>query len=286
VKNPTISELSTLATTLTRCFGRAWIAGGCLRDIIHNKPVKDIDVFLPDYPTYAQREKLYEALTGYPPISVKGPGRLPYDTPALPGLWNNFEHEVDYDAEQILNVYSGGPTWHGLSLQLIQVFDEDVTPLSIVRKFDIDLCKIYLHGARVVGLPEFHRDSTERRITVHQDLARTEDHLDRLVEKYPAREGWRVRKVGEGAILKITALKGVLNRGKASLGNLVIPRAEPTDTPRAKSPPPFRTCREWLAIIRLKRGQDRLDEWVEYAEGSYTWDFCSSVIPVPVGEAP
>lgn len=170
--NPTIEQLVGLQRLITQSLEQpAIIAGGALRDIWHNRPVKDVDVFLKCYPT--KLDQLYKAFMGFAPYKLwknQGDGKFPT-------LWRlDSEASEEYD----FLVLSGGPTWHGLQMQFVVV---DVGDL--MADFDIDLCKIYLREGRLVATPEFRRDSFERRITWHLAASRGEEHLSRVMAKYP-----------------------------------------------------------------------------------------------------
>lgn len=176
----TIQDLIEFNQTAVSCLGPAWIAGGALRDIFHKKAVKDIDIFLPEEPTYTKRLRLWHALMGFDYSHPNGGKPLPKDTTGkLPAAWD--DEKKDYDGSFI--VLGPGPCWKGLPVQLI--IGDFNSPTEVIADFDIELCKAYIHGAKFITSSGFQRDSLNKTITLITGKIRENDHINRVQAKYP-----------------------------------------------------------------------------------------------------
>ena len=140
------------------------IGGGALRDSIHGKPIKDVDVFLraKDH-NYTLDSELTKRIRC-------SPQTLAYGRPDMHGAWDLLQ-EIE-----------------GYPVQLILADFEDLEDLA--HTFDIGLSRVTYDGNRVYISPEFAEDSADkafriRRADNHHELERSLKRVQRHLEKYP-----------------------------------------------------------------------------------------------------
>jgi hypothetical protein len=187
--NPTIEQLVGLQNDVDSLLRDSCIiAGGAVRDIIHNKPLKDIDIWV-DHESYKSST-----------LSVnlwKKIMRIPMDTPswAFAGFDGVFRCKLfSYGVTNgVQAVYESDLQWNGYPIQII-AHSNACEPQKLLDTFDLDICKIALYQGRIVSTPEYHRDVFNKTITqrpspMNQRL--NDDHLSRVAAKFP---GWRLQK--------------------------------------------------------------------------------------------
>lgn len=151
----------------------AHIAGGAVRDMILERPVKDIDVFLPEA---VSPTKLDEALDGlYSRATINSCDEYVY--------WNS---EVGQTGE-LLPVDVTLPPLNLIWLKSKASLDENLT------RFDFGLCRAaYSLDRGLVASPEFVEDAAAHRFTVTcwrnaAQVHRTLERYRRIGAKY---QGW------------------------------------------------------------------------------------------------
>ncbi|WEM05514.1 nucleotidyltransferase [Ralstonia phage BOESR1] len=140
------------------------IGGGALRDSYHDRPIKDVDVFL----RAQDHETLDSELTKYirPPIIVQhGYGRAD-----MHGAWD-FLQEI-----------------HGYQVQLILADFNDLYDLA--HTFDIGLARATFDGDTLYLSDEFKQDSADKVLRIRRadnefELERSLKRIARLSQKYP-----------------------------------------------------------------------------------------------------
>lgn len=196
---PTISTITphhdmvrTLRHLKRQGFVNALIAGGAIRDMYFQQPIKDIDIFLwdPDVKGNAEGN-----LTINHRIDEKGIIKLMdldvsqswyrRDFATRSGLGEDEEYAVTKHVTQVWSVVK-----NELPYQLIFL---NIRPLEFVEKhFDIALCKAYCDGHMIRYTKDFSNDANHQTLTIcshgltqrHFDYI-CEAYLPRIKEKYP-----------------------------------------------------------------------------------------------------
>lgn len=160
----------------------AVIAGGALRDLWHDKPVKDIDIFIEaggDTEAWGLFQKLG--------------GTMPEDAGKNYGLADVADMDEEGGAyprsmEEVILVQDyPGQNDTGLPVQLIFVnWKTD----KIHLRFDLGICRISTDGAELSTSEAFRFDSREKLLNVRRcqnkwALGSTINRIVRLKEKYP-----------------------------------------------------------------------------------------------------
>lgn len=204
IQTISIPKLQEFCGVLARCFPKAEIAiaGGAVRDLLHNKPVKDIDCFIYLDPVKAQSRPLDELITTW------------HDDEDLYAMWFDgcealgthlyCSYEMDGDPMDLFNGkgysyaafslvdYPKGPHMHPVQLIFI-----NEPPLDNVRDhFDFGLSQCWVTQAGLGMTPAYWRDVELHRITYlrsrvepnEQRRKSSKERAERLKAKYP---GWK-----------------------------------------------------------------------------------------------
>ena len=151
-------------------FPSAIVAGGCVRDEIFGKPVKDIDVFV-SYEDYENRTVNIQDVLGREVVLDGDSG----------------DYEGGEDAE-VRGVVSLEPHEGELPVQVI-VLAPGMSPLDRVGRFDFGFCQVAWDGNNLEFSLGFLKDFNNKTITlVHcenqQEFDRSWVRLNRLMKKY------------------------------------------------------------------------------------------------------
>lgn len=148
----------------------AIVAGGCLRDAIMNRPINDIDVFVPEDQAARAAMAIYETH----PKHVK----------TLHEAYFTFNNDV-----RRVSYYEGGEG--KLPVNIIGVYQ--CTPEKQMERFDFGICRVAFDGIRLWKDLAFDRDQRDETFSLLVD--QTEEQLkyslqrfERLQGKY---NGWR-----------------------------------------------------------------------------------------------
>jgi hypothetical protein len=161
--------------TLQMNFPEACIAGGALRDLLCNKPVKDVDVFITGAGrTEDEVREFLVAAFGEPVRVVIGEAFADYSD-AL--------KDVAFTLEALLP--------DSTPLQIIAL-NEPVTLESVVERIDFGICRVGTNGSDDLITEDFAYDLHHRQFTLRCNfneprLARSKARHERLQEKFP---GW------------------------------------------------------------------------------------------------
>lgn len=149
----------------------AIIAGGALRDMHHNRPIKDVDIFIPimEYHDHIawDYQKLLNDLFGVEAIIVAASSYTGGD--------------LERDIVCVLRVVLDSMTYEFIFMAVKDLQE------SMINKFDLSLCQIGHNGKNLLTTPEFERtlaDKTIRVINVNRK-DRGAKRLARLSAKYP-----------------------------------------------------------------------------------------------------
>ncbi len=129
---------------VARRFG-GLLVGGCLRDTLFGRPVKDVDIFVP----------------GLTAAECK-------------------EESEYHDGNRLVREFSEG----GWDYQIVKHRYSD-DPFEVLDSFDIGLCRIAYRNGLLLLHPDFIGDMQNKRLTVRRKTRSYEKHLARLAEKYP-----------------------------------------------------------------------------------------------------
>jgi hypothetical protein len=160
-------------------FPGALIAGGALRDLDNDRPVKDLDVFAPDVPdldVFAPDVPDLDTLRARA-ASLERPG-------AVMGVMGGYESWATAECVGVLDI--SGP--HA-DFQLIGLRSG---PETILPRLDFGICRIGYDGSEVIRTDEYLADQATQSFTLlrcddESQRDRSLRRFDRLSEKYP---GW------------------------------------------------------------------------------------------------
>lgn len=154
--------------------GHAVLGGGALRDLLHDRPIKDLDIFVNPTEDLAQDAAFLEVNFGAKPHEYD-PDEAEYDCAhTIAGL---YDFVLPVNLREVQVVLVANPRFDCLA---------DVK--TIVDTFDIGLCQIGMnnHGS-IYYSPAFAFDYFEKMLTVVRDSTprSTYKRLDKLKAKYP-----------------------------------------------------------------------------------------------------
>ncbi len=167
-------EFTDLLALVQAYVPEAMLAGGCLRDTINNRPVNDIDIFVPEDKASLAGRLISDT---HPTLAKSIP--QPYFT------FNNDVRSVDYYE----GVYGEKP------VNIIGVTNGTCTPEQQLERFDFGICRIAYDGETLWKDLSFDRDMRDRTFTLTNNF-QTPDQRDyslarfgRLRDKYV---GWKL----------------------------------------------------------------------------------------------
>ncbi len=160
----------------------AIVAGGCLRDVDHGVPWKDIDIFI------STRNENFEMTLkeigqglGTPPSEVTwSPGQMLGDNEHF-----NVTDELTYREwnREILGVYEFS-TNGGETVQIIGLDMPDFSMSTVVGRMDIGLCQIAWDGEEFHRSAQYLEDRQKKTMTCMLDLTVDKDHLPRTINRF------------------------------------------------------------------------------------------------------
>jgi hypothetical protein len=188
----------------------AIIAGGALRDLFNERPIKDVDIFLRGQGNQGRNKSLMEKAFakaglkiekqrvddgGYFTTSTEFPD--PKHTKAETGS-GGFTRQRYAESWTVL----AAPDRGAATTRYNVVFVDDTLDTNraagkppegqnaafrqtLLESFDIGLCRIACDGREVVSTPEYREDVVFKRISLLIPNTGSLDHLQRIVKKYP-----------------------------------------------------------------------------------------------------
>lgn len=174
-----------------RTFPGAVIAGGALRDLENERPVKDIDIFIPDIviPEPEPVDGPFGTLTCVPDFNwlrTKIIESLP-EGGELVGVMGSYE---GWATEEVIGVFDIKTP--DLDYQVICLTSG---PETILPRMDFGICRISWDGSEVHRTDEYNADRLNECLTLHRCDDRTQydrsiTRYTRLAKKY---QGWPLR---------------------------------------------------------------------------------------------
>lgn len=180
----TIPRLQELVALANKFFpSGTFIAGGCLRDLLHGKPYKDIDLWTCEPAAQFDGEDWWACVQ-------KFAAALHCEKPTVRELVDGTSY-----ARGVLSIADMTSGWHMVPVQVIN-YEDDCTPFEMISGFDYGLCQIGLNERRLFTTQAYNRDHDLHRITLinppatkgRADRARTRHQ--QLRERYV---GWDFR---------------------------------------------------------------------------------------------
>ena len=185
----------------------AMIAGGAIRDMYHEVPMSDVDIFVQYQVTEADPRRPFGATeweSHWANLFVE-------DTDMADVSWSYSRYEKPADTlseEQHKDDDGIVAVWNvNTDEGHYQVIFTNMDPIEYVnRKFDFGICKAYFDGKKLHYSRDFMRDSRNRTITLvgeglthHQIRYACEQHLPRIQKKYP---GYKFQvESGDGTVV-------------------------------------------------------------------------------------
>ena len=208
-------EWKKFLATVQQFFPSAIIAGGALRDLITEKPIKDVDIFIhdPELQSDIRDSGLLEKLADALGIMLIGEDektdrdfiRIDNDFKAIKagfaeeviqagGIDSEYlDSDCDRSVYEAFMNYIVTIKYNSVLYQLILIETE---PKSYVyNDFDFGICKVFFDGNKLTPTEEFWYDLEHRQITfagkfsVGQAIHTLFTHRENIIKKYP---GWKV----------------------------------------------------------------------------------------------
>lgn len=169
IEYPIPAEAARVLRRVQQEVPEAIVAGGCLRDAIMNRPINDIDVFVPQ----DQAGRAAMAIYDTHPKHVK----------TLHEAYMTFNSDV-----QRVSYYEGEGV---LPVNIIGVYQ--CTPERQLERFDFGICRVAFDGMRLWKDLAFDRDQRDETFTLLVDQTEEQrkyslKRFERLQGKY---NGWR-----------------------------------------------------------------------------------------------
>lgn len=174
-------------------FPEAMIGGGALRDLDHDKPIKDVDIFVAVRNSSDATKIKLDKVFGYVGTSIfdddnaltEDSDDYPWDLSIFGGAWD-WTHYDPAPKGRISLAAGFMPNFQVIALDL----PADSSFMDkVLDDFDIGLCRIaYVPGLIVTG-PGYDEDSRDKTLTIlkapgEAALERSRKRVRRLLEKY------------------------------------------------------------------------------------------------------
>jgi len=161
----------------------AIIAGGWLRDLYHNIPFSDVDVYVTEIDAVKTKHSIYDKEFWVEQFQLRTDGFMSYDSIHRPGEGNGYEGKSHINT--VWEIRKGFTNYNIIIL--------DMNPTDYVNQyFDIGLCKAYCDGSRIRLTADFMHDSQYKRLTlVSKEIEEDEflhvmsHHVPKIRNKYP-----------------------------------------------------------------------------------------------------
>ncbi len=165
-----LTDLQNLVTEIRRVYPDAVISGGAPRDLLHGKPIKDIDVMTGQEVTARSLGRLADIVGG----------KFDVIEPQDPSGVEEFEFEIHFD--------DGRPRLNVIDLNPFEIKD----PLENLLDFDFGLSQVAVTPSGIIHTPAYVSDALNGTITYMGDNGKeawridsSAKRLQRLKLKYP-----------------------------------------------------------------------------------------------------
>jgi len=202
----------------------AVIAGGALRDTFNGGKVKDVDIFLRARGNQKSHKALLEQVFAEAGINVveqatgwSGYSRIVAAFPTPETTKEKLSHAFGLIAKRQSESWTviAGPQKTEYNIIFIDDdVDRKMTAASprheqreifaagLLAAFDIGLCQIATDGISVVSTKEYKQDVADKTISLLRPNESSEDHLRRVVKKYPE---WKLSPAAQEALKPMAA---------------------------------------------------------------------------------
>ncbi len=190
----TISEPVRILRRIKEVFPQTIIAGGYYRDIYHNIPFSDVDIFIDTHDTTSEYNVIQKAHHAgcykedfwIDLLALDMKSNAPYTNDHIYEMGGDEDYYPEEEIEMIWDI-----SCNGIKYNLILLSECD--PIKFVReKFDFGICKVYSDGIKVSFMDEFIHDSrtktlsfTTEDVTFEYFIFSIKKHLPKLKKKYP-----------------------------------------------------------------------------------------------------
>lgn len=200
--------------------GEAVIAGGALRDLFNSRQIKDVDIFLRTQGGRKKNKKFIQAAfdaagievqeqtVGYDYGSaIKAKFPEPNTSSEKKSTTQGVTRETEMEAWKIIAgprnteyniIFVNDNLDRKLSSEALRLEQRSVFAGGLLDSFDIGLCQIACDGDSIVSTAAYKDDVKHRRISLLRPNASSEDHLQRVVKKYPE---WQLNTAAHQALL-------------------------------------------------------------------------------------
>jgi len=161
-------------------FPSAIIAGGWLRDLYHDVPINDIDIYVTSVGAENPNYSVYSKDFWCKQFQLKNSGFDNITELTEKGNYGDKNH-----IEMVWDINKGATTYNIIAV--------DMDPIKYVEQcFDVGLCKAYCDGSRIRLTADFMHDSQHHEITlVSKEINESEfrhvmsRHIPKIKNKYP-----------------------------------------------------------------------------------------------------
>ena len=164
-------------------FPEAVIAGGALRDLHFNKPIKDVDVFV----SSLGKDSVAGLIKGlYPETEFSGPTVYQMIPESIADYTSWAERDGIRGVWQVIHDLDTPP------LQIIAL-DRPVSMSSMAARCDFGFCQVASDGYSIHYTPAFYTDADNNTATytgpyADDQIMRSRRRADRLRDRYPDRQ--------------------------------------------------------------------------------------------------
>jgi hypothetical protein len=142
----TVSDYTTVLTTLQRIAPEAHIAGGAVRDFILQKPIHDIDVFMSDEHVEKAAALLRSAFSY---VKVRE--------------WKQYLGFSDPAMTRVAKFEKADET---VPICIIGLLPRFTAPRDNIARFDFGICMVAFDGKQTIWSAEFHQDEKAQTFTL------------------------------------------------------------------------------------------------------------------------
>ncbi|MDP2206178.1 MAG: hypothetical protein Q8K65_07720 [Alphaproteobacteria bacterium] len=199
----------------------AMIGGGALRDLFNERAIKDVDIFLQSRGSENKNRKFIKQAFQKAGLSIEKQvvargmygGEVREELPdpkksvfqaRLGSSYGTIRAASNSEAWTVIAgkdkteynvVFVDGPL--GKMLKAAAEKDGASSAAVMIKAFDLGLCQIGFDGEKIVVTDAYREDVTEKKITLHVDNGTSQQHIARVVKKYP---DWKLSPEADKAL--------------------------------------------------------------------------------------